>query len=122
MINPARRNALPREHMQELTSASSDVGNSDALGVVLAANGPVFSAGHDFADVVDHDHADVQKLLDTCTRLMQLLQEIPQPVIARVHALATAAGCQLVASADLAVAAESAGLDRKSTRLNSSHM
>jgi enoyl-CoA hydratase/carnithine racemase len=109
MNNPAKRNALSREHMLELISAFTDIGDSDALGVVLAANGPVFSAGHDFADVVDHDHADVQKLLDTCTRLMGLLQEIPQPVVARVHALATAAGCQLVASADLAVAAESAG-------------
>lgn len=109
MNNPARRNALSREHMLELIAAFTDIGDSDALGVVLAANGPVFSAGHDFADVVDHDHADVQKLLDTCTRLMLLLQQIPQPVVARVHALATAAGCQLVASADLAVAAESAG-------------
>src|SRR3954447_12492166 len=109
MNNPAKRNALSREHMLELISAFTEIGNSNALGVVLAANGPVFSAGHDFADVVDHDHADVQKLLDTCTRLMCLLQEIPQPIVARVHALATAAGCQLVASADLAVAGESAG-------------
>src|SRR6266516_2508216 len=109
MNNPAKRNALSRDHMLELISAFTAVGDSDALGVVLAANGPVFSAGHDFADVVDHDHADVQKLLDTCTRLMRLLQEIPQPVVARVHGLATAAGCQLVASADLAVAGESAG-------------
>src|SRR3954464_7097676 len=109
MNDPAKRNALSREHMLELISAFSEIGDSDALGVVLAANGPVFSAGHDFADVADHDHASVQKLLDTCTRLMQLMQQIPQPVVARVHALATAAGCQLVASADLAVAAESAG-------------
>jgi enoyl-CoA hydratase/carnithine racemase len=109
MNNPARRNALSREHLRELISAFSDIGDSDALGVVLAANGPVFSAGHDFADVVEHDHAEVQRLLDLCTQLMQLMQQIPQPVVARVHALATAAGCQLVASADLAVAAESAG-------------
>ena len=109
MNDPAKRNALSHEHMLELISAFAEVGDSDALGVVLAANGPVFSAGHDFADVADHDHADVQKLLDTCTRLMALMQAIPQPVVARVHALATAAGCQLVATADLAVAAESAG-------------
>jgi enoyl-CoA hydratase/carnithine racemase len=109
MNNPAKRNALSREHMQELIAAVTDIGDSDALGVVLAANGPVFSAGHDFADVVDHDHAEVRELLVTCTRLMTLLQQIPQPVVARVHALATAAGCQLVASADLAVAGESAG-------------
>ena len=108
MNNPAKRNALSLAHMSELIAAFTDVGESDALGVVLAANGPVFCAGHDFADVVDHDHAAVRDLLMTCTRLMTLLQEIPQPVVARVHALATAAGCQLVASADLAVAAESA--------------
>jgi enoyl-CoA hydratase/carnithine racemase len=109
MNEPGKRNALSREHMQELIAAFTEVGESDALGVVLAANGPVFSAGHDFADVVDHDHASVRALLWTCTELMTLIQRIPQPVLARVHALATAAGCQLVASADLAVAAESAG-------------
>src|SRR5256885_2054402 len=110
MNNPAKRNALSREHMRDLIAAFTEVGGSDALGVVLAANGPVFSAGHDFADVVDHEHAEVRELLATCTGLMQLMQEIPQPVVARVHALATAAGCQLVASADLAGAAAAARL------------
>jgi len=109
MSNPAKRNALSLMHMRALIAAFRQVGDSDALGVVLAANGKVFSAGHDFADVVDHEHADVRSLLVTCTELMTLIQQIPQPVVARVHALATAAGCQLVASADLAVAAESAG-------------
>jgi enoyl-CoA hydratase/carnithine racemase len=109
MDNPARRNALSLTHMRELVAAFREVGDSDALGVVLAANGKVFSAGHDFADVAGHEHTDVRSLLVTCTELMTLMQEIPQPVVARVHALATAAGCQLVASADLAVAAESAG-------------
>lgn len=109
MNNPAKRNALSLAHMRELIAAFREVGDSDALGVVLAANGPVFSAGHDFADVVAADHAEVRTLLQTCTELMVLLQRIPQPVVARVHALATAAGCQLVASADLAVAAASAG-------------
>src|SRR5205823_10888145 len=106
--NPAKRSALAHEPLLELVAALTDVGGSDARGVVLAATGPVFSAGHDFADVVDHSHAEVRELLHICTRLMTLLQEIPQPVVARVHGLATAAGCQLVASADLAVAAESA--------------
>jgi len=109
MNNPAKRNALSLAHMRELIEAFRQVGDSDALGVVLAASGKVFSAGHDFADVADHEHADVRSLLVTCTELMTLMQQIPQPVVARVHALATAAGCQLVASADLAVAAESAG-------------
>ncbi len=109
MNRPQRRNALSLEHMRELISAFRDVGDSDALGIVLAGNGPVFCAGHDFADVVDADLAGVRSLLMTCTELMTLIQQVPQPVVARVHGLATAAGCQLVASADLAVASEEAG-------------
>jgi enoyl-CoA hydratase/carnithine racemase len=109
MNRPQRRNALSLEHMRELIGAFSDVGSSDALGIVLAGNGPVFSAGHDFADVVDADLPQVRSLLATCTELMTLIQQVPQPVVARVHGLATAAGCQLVASADLAVASENAG-------------
>jgi enoyl-CoA hydratase/carnithine racemase len=76
---------------------------------VLAAEGPVFSAGHDFADVAGRPVTEVRSLLQLCTELMQTIQGVPQVVLARVHALATAAGCQLVASCDLAVAAESAG-------------
>jgi len=109
MNNPKRRNALSLKHMLELTSAFQEVGESNALGVILAANGPAFSAGHDFADVVDRDLVTVRKLLKTCTALMDTIQEIPQPVLARVHALATAAGCQLVATCDLAVASLDAG-------------
>ncbi len=109
MNRPQRRNALSREHMRELITAFAQIGDSGALGVVLAGNGPVFSAGHDFADVADADLAGVRSLLATCTDLMTLMQQIPQPVVARVHGLATAAGCQLVASADLAVASEEAG-------------
>jgi enoyl-CoA hydratase/carnithine racemase len=109
MNRPQRRNALSLAHMHELIDAFTKVGGSDALGVVLAGNGPVFSAGHDFADVAAADLAAVRSLLLTCTELMTLIQQIPQPVVARVHGLATAAGCQLVASADLAVASEDAG-------------
>ena len=109
MNRPQRRNALSLEHMRELITAFGDVGSSDALGIVLAGRGPVFSAGHDFADVVDADLPQVRSLLMTCTELMTLIQQVPQPVVARVHGLATAAGCQLVASADLAVASEEAG-------------
>ena len=105
---PERRNALSLIHMTELTSAFEEAGASDALGVILAANGPVFSAGHDFADMVGADLGEMRRLLSTCTTLMTTMQAIPQPVVARVHALATAAGCQLVASADLAVAADTA--------------
>jgi enoyl-CoA hydratase/carnithine racemase len=109
MNRPDRRNALSAAHMRELITAFAEVGSSDALGIVLAGNGPVFCAGHDFSDVADSDLAGVRSLLRTCTELMNLMQEVPQPVVARVHGLATAAGCQLVASADLAVASEDAG-------------
>jgi enoyl-CoA hydratase/carnithine racemase len=109
MNRPQRRNALSQEHMRELIAAFRDLGDSDALGIVLAGNGPVFSAGHDFAQVAGADLASVRALLATCTELMTLMQQVPQPVVARVHGLATAAGCQLVATADLAVASEDAG-------------
>ena len=109
MNRPQRRNALSLEHMRELIAAFRDLGGSDVLGIVLAGNGPVFSAGHDFADVAGADLPTVRSLLLTCTELMTLMQQVPQPVVARVHGLATAAGCQLVASADLAVASEDAG-------------
>jgi enoyl-CoA hydratase/carnithine racemase len=109
MNRPQRRNALSLEHMRELISAFRVLGDSAALGIVLAGNGPVFSAGHDFAAVAGADLSSVRSLLVTCTELMTLMQQVPQPVVARVHGLATAAGCQLVASADLAVASEDAG-------------
>jgi enoyl-CoA hydratase/carnithine racemase len=109
MNRPERRNALSLEHMRELTAAFREVAESDARGVILAGNGPVFSAGHDFADMVGADLVAMRELLWTCTELMTTMQRLPQPVVARVHGLATAAGCQLVATADLAVAAEGAG-------------
>lgn len=109
MNRPEKRNALSLAHMRELIHAFQAAGESDATGVILAANGPVFSAGHDFADMAGSNLPEMRKLLWTCTELMTLMQTIPQVVIARVHGLATAAGCQLVASADLAVASENAG-------------
>jgi enoyl-CoA hydratase/carnithine racemase len=109
MVRAARRNALSREHLTQLLDAVTEVGATDATGIVLAAEGPVFSAGHDFTDVAGRPVAEVRSLLLLCTELMRTIQEVPQVVVARVHALATAAGCQLVASCDLAVAAESAG-------------
>lgn len=109
MNRPERRNALSLEHLVELRAAFDDVGASDAVGVILAGKGPVFSSGHDFADLAGADLPTVRRLVRTCTDLMDTMQSVPQVVIARVHALATAAGCQLVATCDLAVAAESAG-------------
>jgi enoyl-CoA hydratase/carnithine racemase len=109
MNRPARRNSLSAGHLADLLAAFTDTARSDASGVVLAGAGPVFSAGHDFADVAARDFAGVRELLRLCTDLMRTIQSVPQVVIARVHGLATAAGCQLVASCDLAVAAGSAG-------------
>ena len=105
---PDKRNALALDVMTELTTVLRTVGDSDALGVVLAANGPVFSAGHNFADMAGASLADVRHLFEVFTEMMDTVQSIPQPVVAKVHALATAAGCQLVATCDLAIAAESA--------------
>ncbi|MGH3996443.1 MAG: enoyl-CoA hydratase-related protein [Pseudonocardiaceae bacterium] len=109
MNRPERRNALSADHLAELREAFTEAGRSDATGIVLGAQGTVFSAGHDFADVASRDLAGVAELLMLCTEVMHTIQSVPQVVVARVHALATAAGCQLVASCDLAVAAESAG-------------
>lgn len=105
---PEKRNALALDVLIELTGAFETVGSSAALGVVLAANGPVFSAGHNFGDMAGAAIDDARHLFAVCETLMNTVQAIPQPVIARVHALATAAGCQLVATCDLAIAARSA--------------
>jgi enoyl-CoA hydratase/carnithine racemase len=109
MTRGPKRNALSRQHLTQLLAVVTAAGESDATGIVLAGEGPVFSAGHDFADVAGRPVTEVRSLLALCTELMETLQSVPQVVLARVHALATAAGCQLVASCDLAVAAESAG-------------
>jgi enoyl-CoA hydratase/carnithine racemase len=109
MNRPERHNALAADHLLELRDAFAEAGRSDATGIVLGADGPVFSAGHDFADVAARELTGVRELLELCTELMRTIQSVPQVVVARVHALATAAGCQLVTSCDLAVAAESAG-------------
>lgn len=108
MNRPERRNALSEGHLRELLDAFETAGRSTATGIVLGAEGKAFSAGHDFADVASRDLAGVRDLLKLCTRVMQTIQDVPQVVIARVQAIATAAGCQLVATCDLAVAAESA--------------
>jgi enoyl-CoA hydratase/carnithine racemase len=109
MNRASRRNSLSADHLAELLAAFRETGETDASGIVLAGAGPVFSAGHDFGDVADRDLAGTRELLRLCTDLMRTMQSVPQVVIARVHGLATAAGCQLVASCDLAVAARSAG-------------
>ena len=105
---PERRNPLSLDVMLELRDALRAIGSSKARGVVLAASGPVFSAGHDYADMLNRDLAGMRSLLAVCTELMTAVQAIPQPVVARVQGLATGAGCQLVAACDLAVASEEA--------------
>jgi enoyl-CoA hydratase/carnithine racemase len=108
LVNPERRNALSLDVLLELTDVLRRVAASDALCTVLSAEGPVFSAGHDFSDMRGASLDDVRQLFAVCAELMQTIQQVPQIVIAKVHALATAAGCQLVASCDMAIAAESA--------------
>lgn len=108
MNRPSRRNALSFPVLTDLRDRLVAIGESDARGVLLRAEGPVFSAGHDYADLADADLAGMRRLLRRCTEAMDAIQSIPQVVLAEVAGLATAAGCQLVASCDLAVAAESA--------------
>ncbi len=106
---PEKRNALALAVMLELTHALRAIASSDTVGVILAAHGPVFSAGHNFADMAGASLEQTRELFAVCTEMMNAVQAMPQPVVARVHALATAAGCQLVATCDLAVAADTAG-------------
>jgi enoyl-CoA hydratase/carnithine racemase len=109
MNRPERRNALSEAHMRELIAALHQLaGTTDARAIVLAAAGPVFSAGHDFADMTERDLDGMRRLLATCTELIRTIEQVPQPVVASVQGVATAAGCQLVAACDLAVAAEEA--------------
>jgi enoyl-CoA hydratase/carnithine racemase len=104
---PQRRNALSFELMQELTECLEEVGNNrDVRVVILGAAGKVFCSGHDLCEMQGRDIAEYRRLFDTCAALMLKLQSIPQPVIAQVQGIATAAGCQLVATCDLAVAAD----------------
>jgi enoyl-CoA hydratase/carnithine racemase len=109
MNKPEKRNALSLPMMGELIKAFTTVGeDSTTQVVILAANGPVFSAGHDLRDLVEGDATSYRHVFAVCNELMQGIQSIPQPVIARVHKMATAAGCQLVATCDLAVASTEA--------------
>ncbi len=104
---PEKRNALSLELMEELIAALREVSAQAATrAIVLAGAGPAFSAGHDLSEMVGRDEAFYRELFGVCTVLMETIHELPQPVIAKVHGIATAAGCQLVAACDLAVAAD----------------
>jgi enoyl-CoA hydratase/carnithine racemase len=107
--HPEKRNALSRAMLQGLKEAFSRIaGDKHARVVILRAEGPVFSAGHDLRELVGGETDEYASLFALCTEVMEAVRKLPQPVIAQVHGLATAAGCQLVATCDLVVASEEA--------------
>ncbi len=109
MNRPEKRNALSLAHMQELISCLKTVGEGkEARVVILGGNGQAFCAGHDLSEMVGRDPEFYRHLFEVCCELMETIQKIPQPVIAEVHGVATAAGCQLAATCDLVVASEDA--------------
>jgi enoyl-CoA hydratase/carnithine racemase len=106
---PEQRNALSTPLMRELTAVlERESARPEVRAIVLRASGPAFSAGHDLKELLDRSLEEEREIFDVCTRMMQTVQQVPQPVIAAVQGIATAAGCQLVATCDLAVASESA--------------
>jgi len=106
---PQRRNALSLDLMLELTGCLDEIGRQrEVRAVILAAAGKVFCADHDLSEMTGRDINEYRRIFDVCTELMTKIQSIPQPVIAQVQGIATAAGCQLVATCDLAVACEEA--------------
>ena len=106
---PSRRNALSLDLMLELIDCLEQIGKDhNVRAVILAAAGKVFSSGHDLSEMVGRDLNEYRRTFDVCTQLMEKIQSIPQPVIAQVQGIATAAGCQLVATCDLAVASDQA--------------
>ena len=115
---PEKRNALSLELMERLSCMLADIGQrSDISVVILTSSGSVFSSGHDLSELVDRSLRDYQHIFDQCTELMTRIQSIPQPVIAMVRGVATAAGCQLVATCDLAFADETASFGTPGVRI-----
>lgn len=107
MNRPDRRNALSVGLMGEMLDCFRALSlNPELRAIILAANGPAFSAGHDLSELMARQIGDYRHVFDLCTELMTLIQIIPQPVIAEVQGIATAAGCQLVATCDLAIASD----------------
>jgi enoyl-CoA hydratase/carnithine racemase len=103
---PDRRNALSLELIEEVIGALGEASRRDGRAIVIEGAGPAFSAGHDLSEMIGEQRESFAHLFDRCTVMMRTIHEVPQPVIAKVHGIATAAGCQLVAACDLAVAAE----------------
>nr|WP_219821686.1 enoyl-CoA hydratase [Sneathiella aquimaris] len=106
--DPTSRNALSSEMMAEIETALTDLGNrSDVHVVILEAKGPVFSSGHNLKEIMGDSKAEkMLALFNQCSGMMQTVVNLPKPVIAKVNGMATAAGCQLVASCDLAFASD----------------
>jgi enoyl-CoA hydratase/carnithine racemase len=103
---PDRRNALSLELIGELIAALREISAEPATRVVVIEGaGAAFSAGHDLSEMIGRDEEFYRELFAACTVMMETIHQLPQPVIAKVHGIATAAGCQLVASCDLALAA-----------------
>jgi enoyl-CoA hydratase/carnithine racemase len=106
---PERRNALSLKLMMEAIACLDEIGRDRSVrAVILAAAGKVFCSGHDLSEMTGRDINDYRRIFDVCTELMTKIQSIPQPVIAEVQGIATAAGCQLVATCDLTVASKEA--------------
>jgi enoyl-CoA hydratase/carnithine racemase len=106
---PKKRNALSTELLEQIERALQAIATDRAARVVvLGSLGPVFCSGHDLSEMVGRTEEAYSELFSLCTRVMMGLRKLPQPVIARVQGMATAAGCQLVAACDLAVAGEEA--------------
>ena len=115
---PQRRNALSLEMMRELLGCLDAVGQDTAIrAMILASAGNAFSSGHDLSEMVGRTVNEYRHIFDVCTELMAKIQSIPQPVIAEVQGIATAAGCQLVAACDLAVASEQAAFATPGVRI-----
>ena len=115
---PQRRNALSLALMRELIDCLGLIGSRrDVHAVILSATGKVFCSGHDLSEMVGRDEGEYRRLFEVCTELMTKLQSIRQPVIAEVQGMATAAGCQLVATCDLAIAAEDAAFATPGVRI-----
>jgi len=109
MDRPEKRNALSLQMMRELDAALTELAqDSQTRAIVLRGEGPAFCAGHDLRELVDRDVEAYRTIFDACVKLMAKISAIPQPVIAEVAKVATAAGCQLVAACDLAVASTEA--------------
>ena len=115
---PEKRNALSLACMRELIEVFDNLGRTREIrGVILAAAGKAFSSGHDLGEMAGRSVADYREIFDVCTELMEKIQSIPQPVIAQVQGVATAAGCQLVATCDLAIASEEASFATPGVRI-----